>query len=228
MLYSEIPTPNCAAFVESVSKRIGFNEHICLRKIVVDYQIIKPDCRSINKWAGGTTEELMIYPMGAQYCNRDFAFRVSTAVVDLEQTDFTLLPAFTRWISILKGHIKLIHEGYGQVSLNPLEAYCFDGGWTTRSIGKCTDFNLMLGKGWNGYITLTPEHCVCGEAEITGIFAFDGPLMLELGSPATTRIALMHRDMVVVNTQCGNTQCGITVVDGAHARSVLFKAWESP
>ena len=147
----------------------------------INYQIIKSAKRSITAWTGGTTEELYIYPEGSSYGSRNFLFRVSTAVVELEQSNFTLLPAYTRWIATLDGHITLTHEEHGSaVNLTPLKPHQFKGGWVTSCIGKCTDFNLMLAEGWSGYIAPTPRHFTCSEGEFTGIFAFDGPVRLTL------------------------------------------------
>ena len=146
----------------------------------INYQIIKPAQRYISSWAGGTTEELFIHPTGAQYRARDFAFRVSTAVVELGQSDFTSLPSITRWIATLEGSVRLNHEGHGQTNLEPLHPYCFDGGWTTRCTGTCTDFNLMLSRGWNGYIAPTPRRFLCAVRETVGIFAFGAPVQVEL------------------------------------------------
>ena len=146
----------------------------------MNYQIINPGQRHISTWAGGTTEELFIHPAGAQYSARDFAFRVSTAVVELSQSDFTSLPSITRWIATLEGNISLNHEGHGHRNLEPLHPYCFDGGWTTRCTGTCTDFNLMLSRGWNGYIAPTPRQFLCAARETIGVFAFGAPIQVEL------------------------------------------------
>ena len=205
----------------------------------MNYQIIKPAQRHISNWAGGKTEELFIHPAGAQYSARDFDFRVSTAVVELGQSDFTPLPSYTRWIATLEGHICLTHKEHGQqINLEPMQPHCFEGGWSTRCTGTCTDFNLMLGCGWNGYISPTPQQFLCAAREIIGVFAFGAPVALILlpGSgqmcvgmddpnvtPMTIpaeRILLAHRDMFIINTPCA-----ITVEDHHAAQSILFKAW---
>ena len=102
---------------------------------------------SISQWSGGTTTQVAIAPEGAVYADRDFLWRISSATVDLEESDFTALPDYHRWISTLKGSMKLQHESDAPIQLSPYEVHEFDGGIHTHSWGCCTDFNLMLRKG---------------------------------------------------------------------------------
>ena len=46
----------------------------------------------VSSWSGGTTTQVGIAPAGAVYASRDFMWRVSSATVDLEVSDFTALP----------------------------------------------------------------------------------------------------------------------------------------
>ena len=101
----------------------------------------------VTKWSGGLTKELAIAPLGAVYANRDFLWRISSATVELEESNFTPLPDYNRFLSTLEGEIDLEH-GDGVVHhLTPGQIYEFDGGIPTHSCGVCTDFNLMLRKG---------------------------------------------------------------------------------
>lgn len=98
-------------------------------------------------WSGGTTTQMAIAPEGAVYADRDFLWRLSSAGVELEHSDFTPLPDYVRLISVLKGDLDMkIGEG-DRFSLTPLTVRSFDGGAPVESWGKCTDFNLMLRKG---------------------------------------------------------------------------------
>ena len=98
-------------------------------------------------WSGGTTTQLAIAPEGAVYADRDFLWRLSSAGVELEHSDFTPLPDYVRLISVLKGDLDMkIGEG-DRFSLTPLTVRSFDGGTPVESWGQCTDFNLMLRKG---------------------------------------------------------------------------------
>ena len=58
-------------------------------------------------WSGGVTSQLAIAPEGAVYANRDFLWRLSSATVELEHSDFTPLPDYYRYLSVLKGEIQV-------------------------------------------------------------------------------------------------------------------------
>ena len=107
-----------------------------------------------SAWSGGTTTELFIWPQGADYAKREFAFRISSAVVELEESDFTPLMGVERWITPLAGGFTLTHPGKAPVVMGPLsEPYRFSGEEATHCVGRATDFNLML-KGVTGEMTL--------------------------------------------------------------------------
>lgn len=108
---------------------------------------VTPDQYIVSQWSGGTTTQVAIAPEGAIYAERDFLWRISSASVDLDESDFTALPDYHRWISTLKGGMTLSHEGGEKIVLAPYEVHEFDGGVDTHSWGRCTDFNLMLRKG---------------------------------------------------------------------------------
>ena len=101
----------------------------------------------VSKWSGGTTTQLAIFPPTANYADRDFLWRVSSATVDLEESDFTPLPDYDRWISTLEGEIELTHNGGEPLRLRPFETHAFSGADATHSRGRCRDFNLMLRRG---------------------------------------------------------------------------------
>ena len=107
-----------------------------------------------SAWSGGTTTELFLYPEGGSYAARNFLFRISSATVDLEESDFTALPGVERYITPLQGSFTLTHPGTSPVELPPLAPpYRFPGDIPTHCVGKATDFNLML-KGCQGVMQL--------------------------------------------------------------------------
>lgn len=101
----------------------------------------------VSQWSGGTTTQIAIAPQGARYGDRDFLWRLSSATVDLDESDFTPLPDYDRLIAPLKGEMVLSHDGGAPVALSPYQVHAFDGGADTHSAGRCVDFNLMLRKG---------------------------------------------------------------------------------
>ena len=103
-------------------------------------------------WTGGKTTELYIFPEDSSYEARDFQFRLSTATVESENSEFTSLPGVRRTLMVLRGQMELIHENQYSKLLGPFDTDHFEGGWKTRSKGKCTDVNLMCRELWSGGI----------------------------------------------------------------------------
>lgn len=100
-------------------------------------------------WQGGKTKEIFIYPENSKYADRNFLFRISTSTVELSESDFTVLPDYTRKIAVIDGEMYLTHDdGTAPCQLVPMETvHTFDGGANTHCVGKCTDVNLMIAKG---------------------------------------------------------------------------------
>lgn len=113
-------------------------------------EIIKDNKHKTNKWSGGTTTELYIYPESSQYDNRNFKWRLSSAKVQVEKSTFTSLPGVSRLIMVLEGELILEHVGHHNAVLKVFEQDSFSGEWTTISFGKVTDFNLMTSSGYTG------------------------------------------------------------------------------
>lgn len=98
-------------------------------------------------WSGGATTQLAIAPEGASYADRAFLWRVSSATVELEESDFTALPDYHRLIATLRGDMVLTHKVGAPITLHPYQVHGFEGAEATHSRGRCTDFNLMLRRG---------------------------------------------------------------------------------
>ncbi len=119
----------------------------------MDYIIITAENFKPTSWSGGTTTQLFIFPPTASYQERNFRFRLSTATVEVEKSDFTSLPGFSRKLMILAGEITINHEGHYSKQLNRFDVDAFEGDWKTSSVGKCTDFNLMTTGSATGEIS---------------------------------------------------------------------------
>jgi environmental stress-induced protein Ves len=107
------------------------------------YSILGSTNYKTSKWQGGQTTELFIFPTEADYQKRNFLFRLSTATVETENSEFTILDGFFRRLMILEGKITIKHENRYSRELFKFESDEFEGGWKTSSVGKCIDFNLM-------------------------------------------------------------------------------------
>ena len=116
-------------------------------------EIIKSENLKTSNWGGGFTTELFIYPRTAEYKLRDFKFRLSTATVEIEESTFTPLPGISRTLMVLDGEMTLKHKDHHTIKLNKLQKDHFEGNWKTTSVGKCSDFNLMVIGEMNSELT---------------------------------------------------------------------------
>ena len=111
------------------------------------WQILTAKDFETSRWAGGITTQLAIGPAGAQYPNRDFLWRISSAQVELEHSVFTNLPDYHRFLTVLDGRLELQIGSAPRAVLSPWTVCEFDGRTPVESWGRCTDLNLMLRKG---------------------------------------------------------------------------------
>lgn len=122
-------------------------------------EIKMPEGYITSRWSGGTTTQLYIYPEDGDYAKRRFMVRISSAEVELDESDFTALPGVTRYITPLSGGFTLSHPGMPEIKMEPLDApYRFDGGIETHCAGRARDFNLML-KGADGTMEVMEGRC---------------------------------------------------------------------
>ncbi|PKP26525.1 MAG: hypothetical protein CVU03_03030 [Bacteroidetes bacterium HGW-Bacteroidetes-2] len=170
----------------------------------MEYTVLTSEYFNTKPWSGGSTTELFIFPKKATYKQQNFQFRISTATVEIEKSDFTILEGISRKLIVLKGEITLNHKEHYASQLKKLDMDAFDGGWKTTSIGKCTDFNLMTsastkGELWaiemkkNHFVYPTiPEHC-----SWFFMYVFSGKTILNLNDTSTS---LKNGDLLVVHT----------------------------
>ena len=143
----------------------------------MDIRHLTPMDYKMSSWSGGTTTEIFIWPEGASYAAREFFLRISSATVDLEESDFTALPGVMRYIVPLQGGFTLSHPGEKPVVLAPLDQpYRFSGEIPTHCVGKATDFNLML-KGVEGIMEICRDQVPVLRG-LTCLYAPDGATVL--------------------------------------------------
>ncbi len=106
-------------------------------------QLIPKSAQTTTNWSGGTTTQLFIYPPEANYTERNFLFRISTATVETETSTFTDLTGFNRILILLNGQLTITHNNNQTHVLTPYQPHYFDGGWQTTAVGKVTDFNVI-------------------------------------------------------------------------------------
>ena len=96
-----------------------------------------------TEWSGGKTTELLIWPVDGDYGKREFDWRLSSATVEVPESDFTDLTGFGRYITVIDGELSLEHGDGMKHPVNGQKVYGFSGGIKTHSVGTARDFNLI-------------------------------------------------------------------------------------
>ena len=168
----------------------------------MSFQIIKSEQLKTNKWAGGTTTQLYIFPNTSDYKKQDFVFRISSAKVELEESNFTLLPNVSRKLMILDGEIEIRHKDHYHKKLTRFEIDEFKGDWNTSSVGKCIDFNLMtIGNIKSDFSAINLEKNQDVNLDITSkwshyfVYNFSGEVSINIGSGLKT---LEKGDLLII------------------------------
>jgi uncharacterized protein len=159
----------------------------------MEFTIIASGLFKAAHWSGGTTTELFIYPPSADYRQKKFQFRLSTATVETDNSDFTPLPGISRKLMVLDGTITLIHEGHYTRQLNKFDVDEFEGGWKTSSAGECTDFNLMTTGKTSGAIKALvierEKYVTCSVKENSdwvSFYIYSGKAVIEINDKTAT------------------------------------------
>jgi hypothetical protein len=147
----------------------------------MQHHIIDRKTFKTQKWAHGETTELYVYPPDS---GKTFRWRVSSATVTNERSNFTVYYGIKRWIMPFDGPLTLNHSYDGEpvysIAMNPYETHCFKGDWDTEGIGIVRDFNLMLREGVAGKLKaiklFSEQKVVLGD-----VFkeAFESPIISE-------------------------------------------------
>jgi environmental stress-induced protein Ves len=102
----------------------------------------KKDSKS-SIWSGGLTYEYMIYPKTANYTDRNFIFRISSATIEQEPSAFTKFKGYYRYLVMLDNNLhvevnkeKKMYEKY--------EIMEFNSNDEVTSYTKGIDFNWMV------------------------------------------------------------------------------------
>lgn len=120
----------------------------------MNLKLIKKDMQKVSNWSGGKTNEIYIYPEDGDYNEREFLFRLSSATVEVEKSEFTYLEGVDRYILSLDNELTITHNEDDEIKLKPFEVHNFSGEDSTKSFGKARDFNLMLKNGSKGSVSI--------------------------------------------------------------------------
>ena len=156
---------------------------------------LTPSDYQISTWSGGQTTQLFLSPKEGSYPDRTFDFRLSTATVEVEKSDFTDLSGYHRILMPLDASIRLNHLEQ-EVVLNPFQSYFFDGGDPVSSQGTCQDFNLIYKPSYQGHMSaISPHESVSSQSRYQFIYALSS-LTLEWGKEHT-KVLQAHELLVL-------------------------------
>lgn len=133
--------------------------------------------QKVSEWSGGTTTELLISPINATVGEQNFDFRISTAKVLVEKSEFTSFPKHNRKLAILEGKLKIQHNQSDWYTLNAGEQTEFKGGWVTHSEGQVVDFNVIYNDNYQVELGFTDQldgMVYMGNIELLGFYCING------------------------------------------------------
>ena len=109
----------------------------------MNVRIIKPNNLKTTTWSGGTTSEYYIYPEQSDYKNKDFLFRISSAMIEEKPARFTSFIGYSRYLTMLDNYLDLSINGRHKIYYqNTLVFFKSEDDVIANSLGK--DFNIMI------------------------------------------------------------------------------------
>ena len=94
-------------------------------------------------WSGGLTYEYMIYPETANYADRHFIFRISSATIEQAPSEFTKFKGYHRYLVMLDNSLD-IEVNKGKKVYEKYEIMEFNSADEVTSYTKGIDFNWMV------------------------------------------------------------------------------------
>lgn len=94
-------------------------------------------------WRGGLTYEYMIYPKTANYADRDFIFRISSATIEQAPSEFTKFKGYHRYLVMLDNNLD-IEINKEKKTYEKYKIMEFNSDDEVTSYTKGIDFNWMI------------------------------------------------------------------------------------
>lgn len=109
-------------------------------------EIIRSAEQKVIPWAGGTAIQMAIWPREETYGEQRFLWRMSAAAITKEQSIFTRLPDYRRFMGIREGAVLINHGNNVWLYMNPKMVATWDGAVPSFSRGTASNLNLMVRK----------------------------------------------------------------------------------
>lgn len=162
----------------------------------------------VSDWSGGKTKQLYLSPPTGHYGKREFDYRLSTATVELAESQFSDLSGFHRILMSLD-HTLHLHNASRQEEtvLAPFTPYFFEGSDSITSRGTCTDFNLIYSDHYQGQmLAISDREELSQDEAIQFIYALSDLMVTGTGLPS---LNLETGQLLIVEKEAQETELQI-------------------
>ena len=170
--------------------------------------LLKSSDFQVSDWSGGKTKQLYLSPPTGHYGKRDFDYRLSTATVELADSQFSDLSGFHRILMSLD-HTLHLHNASRQEEtvLAPFTPYFFEGSDSITSRGTCTDFNLIYSDHYQGQmLAISDREELSQDEAIQFIHALSDVMVTGTGLPS---LNLETGQLLIVEKETQETELQI-------------------
>ncbi len=170
--------------------------------------LLKSNDFQVSDWSGGKTKQLYLSPPTGHYSKREFDYRLSTATVELAESQFSDLSGFHRILMSLD-HTLHLHNASRQKEtvLAPFTPYFFEGSDSITSRGTCTDFNLIYSDHYQGQmIAISDREELSQDEAIQFIYALSNLMVTGTGLPS---LNLETGQLLIVEKEAQETELQI-------------------
>ena len=175
---------------------------------MINVTLLRANDFQVSDWSGGKTKQLYLSPPTGHYGKRDFDYRLSTATVELAESQFSDLSGFHRILMSLN-HTLHLHNASRQEEtvLAPFTPYVFEGSDSITSRGTCTDFNLIYSYHYQGQmLTISDGQELSRDDEIQFIYALSDLMVTGTGLPS---LNLETGQLLIVEKETQETELQI-------------------
>ena len=170
--------------------------------------LLKSNDFQVSDWSGGKTKQLYLSPPTGHYGKREFDYRLSTATVELAESQFSDLSGFHRILMSLD-HTLHLHNASRQEEtvLAPFTPYVFEGSDSITSRGTCTDFNLIYSDHYQGQmLAISDREELSQDEAIQFIYALSDLMVTGTGMPS---LNLETGQLLIVEKEAQETELQI-------------------
>ena len=162
----------------------------------------------VSDWSGGKTKQLYLSPPTGHYGKREFDYRLSTATVELAESQFSDLSGFHRILMSLDQTLHLHNASRQEETvLAPFTPYFFEGSDSITSRGTCTDFNLIYSDHYQGQmIAISDREELSQDEAIQFIYALSDLMVTGTGLPS---LNLETGQLLIVEKEAQETELQI-------------------